>query len=118
MSNKNIKKRLAHPRVKTFTQKYLPVIAELYAPEQVWLFGSYTHGRPRQRSDLDLLIISQKFARRKPLRRRSRLLIETGMWRNGDMVVDPLCYTPAEFARAREQPCIIAEIVRTGIRLI
>ena len=118
MSRKNAKKRLAHPRVKKFTKDYLPAIKKLYAPEQVWLFGSYAHGRPDQWSDLDVLVVSKKFARDNRLERRSKFLVKTGIWRNGEFVVDPLCYTPAEFERARQMPCIVAEVVETGIQLI
>jgi len=78
----------------------LPTIKELYAPEQVWLFGSYAYGHPDQWSDLDVLVVSKKFARGNRLARRSKFLVKTGIWRNGELVVDPLCYTPAEFARA------------------
>ena len=117
-SNYNQRKRLAHPRVKQFIKKYLPIIRAQYAPEQVWLFGSYARGQPHAWSDLDLLIVSKQFARRNRLNRRSDFLVKTGIWKDYAFSVDPLCRTTAEFARARQMPCIVAEVVSTGIRLI
>jgi len=96
----------------------LPVIRELYTPEQVWLFGSFAHGRPKRWSDLDLLIVSQRFVKGVRTKRRSNFLVKTGIWNDYDFIVDPLCYTPAEFDRWKEAPTIISEIVKTGIRLI
>lgn len=116
--NSNHQKRLAHPHVKQFIKKYLPIIRAQYAPEQVWLFGSYAQGHPQEWSDLDLLIVSKQFARHNRLNRRSDFLVKTGIWTDYGFSVDPLCRTPAEFTRARQMPCIVAEVVETGIRLI
>jgi predicted nucleotidyltransferase len=96
----NAKQRLTHPHLKKLLKKYLPVIREQYTPEQVWLFGSYAHGRPREWSDLDLLIVSPQFGRGQRIKRRTRFLTQTGIWYDHEFIVDPLCYTPAEFARA------------------
>ena len=48
----------------TLREKAQPVIAEAtrrlvaeFAPEQVWLFGSYAWGEPTEDSDLDLLVV-------------------------------------------------------------
>src|SRR5918912_910683 len=98
MYRNNLKKRLSHPKIKRFVRQYLPVIRELYAPEQVWLFGSYAHGRPDRWSDVDLMVVSKKFARGKRLHRRSTFLERTRIRRDENIVVDPLCYTPREFA--------------------
>jgi hypothetical protein len=43
---------------------------------------------------------------------------KTGIWSDYELIVDPLCYTPAEFKRWRNAPTIVAEAVETGIRLI
>src|SRR5581483_705876 len=114
MAKSNAKKRLSHPLVKQFIHQYLPTIRELYAPEQIWLFGSYAHGHPQRWSDLDLLVVSQKFSRGKRIRRRSNFLLKTGIWDDHQFIVDPLCYTPAEFERWKDAPTIISEVVKTG----
>lgn len=118
MSRRNVQKRLNHPKVNEFVQNYLRTVQELYSPEQVWLFGSYANGKPQRWSDLDLMIVSQKFARGKRTKRRSRFLVKTGIWENHALIVDPLCYTPAEFERWKDAPTIISEVVKTGIRVV
>lgn len=118
MPRRNIQKRPSHPKVSEFMQTHLPVIQELYAPEQVWLFGSFAHGKPQRWSDLDLLIVSKKFAHGERTRRRSRFLTKTRIWHNRKIIVDPLCYTPSEFHRWKDAPTIVSEVVKTGIRLI
>ncbi len=118
MYRKNVRNRLNHPKVSEFMQNYLPTIQALYAPEQIWLFGSYAHGRPQRWSDLDVLVVSKKFARGERTKRRSRFLVKTGIWDNYKLIVDPLCYTPTEFERWKDAPTIISEVVKTGIRLV
>jgi predicted nucleotidyltransferase len=118
MAIKKINKRLNQPFIKRFVNQYLPTIRNLYAPQQVWLFGSYAHGRPQRWSDLDLLVVSQKFSRGKRTRRRSNFLVKTGIWNDHEFIVDPLCYTPTEFERWKDAPTIISEVVKTGIRLV
>lgn len=112
------KRRLNNPKVRRFLENHLPIIKDAYSPDQVWLFGSYAHGRPNRWSDLDLMIISKKFTRGSKLHRRSTFLRKTGLRSNGKIIVDPLCYTPAEFERWKDAPTIIQEVVKTGIRVI
>ena len=118
MPTRNRQKRLNNPTIKHFIQEHLPNIRNLYQPEQVWLFGSFAHGRPRRWSDLDLMVVSKKFARGKRLYRRSAFIKKTNLRRDDKIIVDPLCYTPAEFERWKDAPTIISEVVKTGIRLI
>lgn len=118
MFRKNVQKRLEHPKVNEFVKNYLPKIQALYEPEQIWLFGSYAHGKPKRWSDLDLLVVSKKFARGERMKRRSRFLVKTGIWADQKLIVDPLCYTPTEFERWKDAPTILANVVKTGIRLV
>ena len=68
-----------------------------YDPQQVWLFGSYARGDYHAASDLDLLIIKETG---QPYTERA-----ADVWRACDAIVglsiEPLVYTPAEFARMR-----------------
>lgn len=118
MAKNNLERRLAHPTVKNFVKDHLPTIQSLYTPEQVWLFGSFAHGKPNRWSDLDVVVVSKKFARGKKLSRRSRFLKKTNLRSGFQIVVDPLLYTPTEFERWKNAPTIISEVVKTGIRLI
>src|SRR2546425_676394 len=50
---------------------YLRVLVEQFAPQQVFLFGSYAYGSPTWDSDVDLLII--KDLDEPPIREASRI---------------------------------------------
>lgn len=106
-------------QVDLLINKYHEVIQRLYEPESVWLFGSRAAGKASDRSDIDLLVVSRRFAQVRRLKRRSTFLRETGLASAYDLpVVDPLCYTPEEFEVGLSQPTMVAEVVATGIKLI
>lgn len=106
-------------QVELLLSKYQEAIQRLYEPESVWLFGSRASGEASPSSDIDLLVVSERFAQVRRLRRRSTFLRETGLAQAYDLpVVDPLCYTPEEFRAGLHQPTIVAEAVATGVQLI
>jgi predicted nucleotidyltransferase len=105
--------------VEMLLKKYGEAIHRLYAPESVWLFGSRAIGAGSSESDLDLLVVSRRFAQTRRLRRRSTFLKETDLAQAYELpVVDPLCYTPEEFQTGLHQATIVAEAVASGIRLL
>jgi predicted nucleotidyltransferase len=78
-------------------------LAERFDPEQIILFGSQARGSADERSDLDLLVITQLTGRRRALvLEMDRALRGLGLAR--DIVV----LTPEEFERDREIPGTIA----------
>lgn len=106
-------------QVNLLLNRYQEVIQRLYEPESVWLFGSRASGEALPSSDIDLLVVSERFAQVRRLRRRSTFLRETGLAQAYDLpIVDPLCYTPEEFRTGLRQPTIVAEAVATGVQLI
>lgn len=68
-------------------------------PEQVWLCGSYVHGRRDLLTDLDLLVVmrSEFVTRTAQLYRRLAALTPIAV------DVDLFVYTPEELARMRER---------------
>jgi predicted nucleotidyltransferase len=48
-----------HPISISAIQAVVRLIAEKFNPERVILFGSYAYGRPRQESDVDLLVVME-----------------------------------------------------------
>ena len=105
-------------QVSLLVERYLETIERLYEPEAVWLFGSRAVGDASATSDIDLLVVSERFAQVRRLRRRSTFLRETGLAQAYDLpVVDPLCYTPEEYRVGLQQPTIVAEAVATGVQL-
>ncbi len=105
-------------QVSLMIARYRDKIQTLYEPEAVWLFGSRASGGATKDSDIDLIVVSDRFSQVRRLRRRSTFLRETGLAGAYDLpVVDPLCYTPDEFLVGLNQPTIVAEAVASGVRL-
>lgn len=104
--------------VRQFVEKYLDRLKDLYSPMQLWVFGSRVHGEPDRGSDIDLLIVSERFREVPRDRRRSTFREQTGIFYDSSIgSVDPLCYTPQEFEHGKRAPCIIREAVRHGVRV-
>ena len=77
------------------------------------LFGSMATGRVHKDSDVDLILVSHKFRRKKSFKR------SIGFYKywNLDYPVDFLCYTPEEFNKLKKQITIVREAAREGIEI-
>lgn|SRR3989338_5370869 len=75
------------------------------------LFGSMARGNIHRDSDIDLIIVSDKFKGKKSFKR------SLGFYKYWelDYPVDFLCYTPREFNRLKAQMTIVREAEKTGI---
>ena len=102
------------PEVERFLNEWLAPIREAFAPEALFLFGSRVSGSAHDWSDIDIVLVSRRFAGQRTLDRLRtfRELIDPRCH------VDVLCLTPEEFERRRNGPNIVAEAVRTGVRII
>lgn len=106
-------------KVKYLLDNYLQKIKDLYAPEEVWLWGSRAYGTPNKYSDIDLIVVSDKFSKIKFIRRMCEFLSEIGLSLDRKAeIVDALCYTKEEFERKKQQGGVINEAIKKGIRLI
>jgi len=81
--------------------------------EKMILFGSMAKGKRSKDSDIDLIVVSQKFKGKKSFNR------SVGFYRhwNLDYPVDFLCYTPKEFNKLKKQITIVREALREGIEI-
>lgn len=91
------------PVINAFKKQILPKLVELYHPYEVVLFGSRVVGNAHEESDLDVIIISEKFQnvpfhQRFPLVRKS---IRT------PYSIDYLCFTPDEFERMKTRSSVL-----------
>ena len=105
-------------KVRYILENYLEKIRAEFAPAEVWLFGSRIYGVPDQYSDVDMVLVSDRF-RDVPFFDRRHLfreLIRMDWDRNAE-TVDVLCYTPEEFEQKRSAPTIIREAVEKGVRV-
>lgn len=77
------------------------------------LFGSQAWGKPHKDSDIDLIVVSPSFRRKKSLRRGIHFY---NYW-HLDYPVDFLCYTPEEFRKLSKQITIVRQAVKEGIEI-
>ncbi|MFH1425429.1 MAG: nucleotidyltransferase domain-containing protein [archaeon] len=83
------------------------------AVKKMFLFGSRANGRPHRWSDVDLVIVSNKF-RNISFRKRATKMYD--YWYL-DYPVDFLCYTSDEFEKKKKQLGIVRQAVKEGIEL-
>ena len=99
ISEVTVYRRLTPAAVQAMLDRLVACLAD-YDPQQVWLFGSYARGDYHAASDIDLLIVKETAL---PYNERA-----ADVWRVCDAcgshgALEPLVYTPAEFARMRAQ---------------
>src|SRR3989304_3257423 len=92
-------------------QSFKKEISKRMPIECMLFFGSRAKGTAKKYSDVDLLIVSKKFQRKK-FHRRSVELYD--YWKL-DYPVDFLCYTPEEFNKKKKMITIVRQAVKEGI---
>ena len=93
-------------------KKITEQIVKKYKPEKIILFGSFAYGKPKENSDVDLLLI--KKTKEKFLKR----IFEVAKIIRSSLGTDTLVYTPKEWSQAlKEENYFIKEINQKG-RLI
>ncbi len=105
--------RIADPVVRRFVSRFLPRLRRQYRPELVLAFGSRVRGEAIAESDLDLLVVSERFRGVSFLERASTLLADLNL----PFAVDLLCYTPEEFARKSRELGIVSQALEEGLPL-
>src|SRR3989344_1794379 len=80
---------------------------------KMFFFGSFAKGKPHKWSDIDLVIVSSRFKRKKSYKRARKLY---DYW-DLNYPVDFLCYTPEEFNKLKKQITIVREAVKNGIEI-
>ena len=81
--------------------------------QKMFFFGSRATGKPHRWSDIDLIVVSKKFQKKKF---RYRPIGFYKYW-NLNYPVDFLCYTPEEFNKLKKQITIVREAVKEGIEI-
>ncbi|MFA6530831.1 MAG: nucleotidyltransferase domain-containing protein [Candidatus Micrarchaeia archaeon] len=74
-------------------------------------FGSRADGSAKKWSDIDLIVVSEKFNGKRPLSRGEELYLAWDM----DYPVDFLCYTPVEFEKAKKRIGMVSHALKHGI---
>ena len=90
-------------------KKIVDQIVENYKPEKVILFGSFASGKPKENSDVDLLVI------KKTKERFTTRLLRVAELIKSSLGTDILVYTPKEWESAlEEENYFIKEIAQKG----
>jgi len=76
-------------------------------------FGSRTTDKQHRDSDIDLIIVSQKFRGLNFFKRGARMY---DYWDIG-YPVDFLCYTPGEFKKLSKQITIVSQALKEGVEI-
>jgi hypothetical protein len=103
--------RLTDPEVRRFLSEKWPLIEEQFAPAHFILFGSRVNGTPHEWSDIDAVVVSERFADIRFPRRAYHF--KTAVRPHLGMTA--LCYTPAEFERQRSGIGVVADACAEGV---
>jgi predicted nucleotidyltransferase len=96
-----------------FVRAHLPTLRDRLAPLRVIAFGSRVRGDALSTSDLDLILVSPRFAA-VPFLRRPVEVLEMLDYPGG---LELLCYTPEEFEEKRQELGIVRVALEEGITL-
>ena len=96
-----------------FVRRHLPALRERLAPLRAIAFGSRARGDALSTSDLDLILVSPRFAA-VPFLKRPVEVLEALDYPGG---LELLCYTPEEFEEKREEFGIVRIALEEGIFL-
>jgi len=82
-----------------------------YPIAELIFFGSIARGEFREDSDIDLIIVSEKFKGMNFIKRAARAYDYWVL----DYPVDFLCYTPEEFEKRKRRIGLVAQALEEGI---
>jgi predicted nucleotidyltransferase len=99
--------------IEKFRREALPLIISSIRPEKVLVFGSRAHGTAREESDIDILIISERF-KEVPFIRRMPMMMKLIPFPKH---IDYLCYTPEEFGRIKNASSILMDALTEPLEL-
>lgn len=101
------------PKLAEFVRRHLPALRERLGPLEAIAFGSRARGDALSSSDLDLILVSPRFAT-VPFLKRPVAVLEALDYPGG---LELLCYTPEEFEEKRGEFGIVRVALEEGISL-
>jgi len=99
--------------IKRMLEEFKETVNKDFPVESMIFFGSMAQGKATENSDIDLIIVSDKFKDMNFIKRASRMY---DYWTLG-YPVDFLCYTTKEFKRLSHGVTIVKEALDEGIAL-
>ncbi|MEM4706237.1 MAG: nucleotidyltransferase domain-containing protein [Candidatus Methanomethylicaceae archaeon] len=80
---------------------------------EVYLFGSRVYGIPLKDSDLDMIVVSEKFKEKSFIENMELL---SKLW-NGSFTIEMFPYTPEQIKKYNGKKVIITEALEKGIKI-
>ncbi|MBM3309626.1 MAG: nucleotidyltransferase domain-containing protein [Candidatus Altiarchaeales archaeon] len=105
--------RISNKEVIEAVRDFKEKVNSKYALEKAILFGSRARGEWLYTSDVDLILVSQDFRKKKFTSRMADVL---DYW-NLPLDLEVLCYTPEEFERMKKRIGIVKKAVEYGIEI-
>lgn len=100
-------------KIVVMLKEYKKKISNKAKIEKMLLFGSQAKGVSKEGSDVDILLISSDFERKKYFQRSPQFYL---LW-NYDYDVDIICLTPKEYKERKQQIGVIQEVEKYGIEI-
>jgi len=94
-------------------KEYKKKISNSARIEKMLLFGSQAKGISKEGSDVDIVLISSDFEKKKYFQRSPKFYL---LW-NYDYDVDIICLTPKEYKQRKQQIGIIQDAEKYGIKI-
>jgi predicted nucleotidyltransferase len=94
-------------------KNHIKKIKQRYHPKKIILFGSRARGDHLKDSDIDLLIVSEKFQN---MNWRERIQGVFSSWDKKQML-EPICLTPNELEQRKKQLGIVKQALEEGIEI-
>ena len=91
-------------------EDFLRKISKKYKLKKARIFGSSVKGNMGENSDIDLIIISDKFEGLSSLKRPVELYLEWDL----DYPVDFVCFTTKEFEKLKRRVSLVKEALKNG----
>ena len=99
-------------RLREHIERYIAYVGREFNVQKAILYGSYAYGTPREGSDIDLLVLSEDFARMAKVLRHQRL--GWLAWQAGTDYILPIGFTRKEFEQASDLS-LLGEIRERGV---
>jgi predicted nucleotidyltransferase len=105
--------RIPNERVKDLLCEFKARIQDRFRLEKMILFGSRARDDWLYSSDIDLILVSEDF---RPISFLNRIREIADMW-DGDLQLEPICYTPEEFEKKKKEKGIVSTAMKYGIEI-
>ncbi|RJP79691.1 MAG: nucleotidyltransferase [Candidatus Zixiibacteriota bacterium] len=99
--------------IQVYKREALPRLIREFQPQRILFFGSRVLGTSRPESDLDVIVVSDRFQGIPFLRRMPMVLQAVPFEKH----VDYLCYTPAEFVVIQDESAVVMEAMEHALEV-